>query len=165
MKKQKEVHIANPLKANKKVSTIKLSDIAEKKPVSTIPSAEKLAEFKKREQEELKALEEYSYKAEVEPPMPLEQWNQMIEEAEKEVSKEVDGFNEDEVKYDVQESKPIEEVDENNDGIDDNTGKPITGIVPTKGTFAEAEALQKKKSLSYIMRERNQQVKKEHQEE
>jgi len=95
----------------------------------------------------------------------LEQWNQMIEEAEKEVSKEVDGFNEDEVKYDVQESKPIEEVDENNDGMDDNTGKPITGIVPTKGTFAEAEALQKKKSLSYIMRERNQQVKKEHQEE
>ena len=59
----------------------------------------------------------------------------------------------------------LEPIDENNDGIDDNTGQPITGVVPTKGTFAEAEALQKKKSLSYIMRERNQQVKKEHQEE
>jgi hypothetical protein len=50
----------------------------------------------------------------VETPMPLEQWNQMIEEAEKEVTKESDP---------------------------------------------------KKKTLSYIMRERNQQVKKEHQED
>lgn len=179
VEKQKEVQVANPLTTEEKESTIKLSDIAEKKPVSTMPSAEKLEAFKKREQEELKALEEYSRKAEAEPPMPLEQWNQMIEEAEKEVSKEVkqpqpDGFDEDEVKYDIESSKAteseklqqeLEPIDENNDGIDDNTGQPITGIVPTKGTFAEAEALQKKKSLSYIMRERNQQVKKEHQEE
>ena len=179
VEKQKEVQVANPLTTEEKESTIKLSDIAEKKPVSTMPSAEKLEEFKKREQEELKALEEYSRKAEAEPPMPLEQWNQMIEEAEKEVSKEVkqpqpDGFDEDEVKYDIESSKAteseklqqeLEPIDENNDGIDDNTGQPITGVVPTKGTFAEAEALQKKKSLSYIMRERNQQVKKEHQEE
>jgi hypothetical protein len=72
----------------------------------------------------------------VEPPMPLEQWNQMIEEAEKEVSKEVkqpepDDSYEDEVKYD----------------LDSKDADP------------------KKKTLSYIMRERNQQVKKEHQEE
>ena len=221
VEKQKEVQVANPLSKEEKAPTIKLSDIAEKKPVSTMPSAEKLEEFKKREQEEKQKLEEVARKTKedelakqveeikttleniepgkvvrpgltgagltlggrkpepVEPPMPLEQWNQMIEEAEKEVSKEVkqpqpDGFDEDEVKYDIESSKAteseklqqeLEPIDENNDGIDDNTGQPITGIVPTKGTFVEAEALQKKKSLSYIMRERNQQVKKEHQEE
>jgi hypothetical protein len=60
----------------------------------------------------------------------------MIEEAEKEVSKEVkqpepDDSYEDEVKYD----------------LDSKDADP------------------KKKTLSYIMRERNQQVKKEHQEE
>jgi hypothetical protein len=60
----------------------------------------------------------------------------MIEEPEKEVSKEVkqpepDDSYEDEVKYD----------------LDSKDADP------------------KKKTLSYIMRERNQQVKKEHQEE
>ena len=39
--------------------------------------------------------------------MPLDQWNKMIEEAEKEVSKEVkkpepDGSYEDEIKYDLE---------------------------------------------------------------
>ena len=160
-----------------KSNPIKLSSIAEKKPVSTMPSAEKLEEFKKREQEEKENLEKIAeeYKKEiiaeesktevevkpvesgkvvhpgltgagltlggrkpepVEPPMPLEQWNQMIEEAEKEVSKEVkkpesDGFDEDEIKYELE----------------------------NKDTDS------KKKTLSYIMRERNQQVKKEHQED
>ena len=71
-----------------------------------------------------------------EPPMPLDQWNKMIEEAEKEVSKEVkkpepDGSYEDEIKYDLE----------------------------------DKDADPKKKTLSYIMRERNQQVKKEHQED
>jgi hypothetical protein len=73
---------------------------------------------------------------EPEPPMPLEQWNKMIEEAEKEVSKEVKqtASNEsykDEIKYDLE----------------------------------DKDADPKKKTLSYIMRERNQQVKKEHQED
>ncbi len=178
VEKQKEVQVANPLSKEEKAPTIKLSDIAEKKPVSTMPSAEKLEEFKKREQEEKEKLEEVARKTKedelakqveeikttleniepgktvqpgltgagltlggrkpepVEPPMPLEQWNQMIEEAEKEVSKEVkqpepDDSYEDEVKYD----------------LDSKDADP------------------KKKTLSYIMRERNQQVKKEHQEE
>ena len=81
------------------------------------------------------------------PPMPLEQWNKMIEEAEKEVSKEeqpnpkpvVDG-------YDPAEVEGYEEFNKKYD-LEDKDADP------------------KKKTLSYIMRERNQQVKKEHQED
>jgi len=185
-----------------KSKPIKLSDIAEKKPVTTKPSEEKtthemlmegfekeqkereaeeqLEEFKKREEQEAEDLRRVAYDAkeeewqkvktvwkeanphdtihrhkdlyikgminelpwekititDEEPPMPLDQWNKMIEEAEKEVSKEVkkpepDGSYEDEIKYD----------------LEDKDAEP------------------KKKTLSYIMRERNQQVKKEHQED
>ena len=195
VEKQKEVQA--------KSKPIKLSDIAEKKPVTTTPSEEKtthevlmegfekeqkereaeeqLERFKQREEDEKKALEEVARKAREEeavdykelekdikttleniepaetirpgltgagltlggrvpkepvPPMPLEQWNKMIEEAEKEVSKEEkkeepDGSYEDEIKYDLE----------------------------------DKDADSKKKTLSYIMRERNQQVKKEHQED
>jgi len=196
VEKQKEVQA--------KSKPIKLSDIAEKKPVTTTPSKEKtthemlmegfeqeqkereaeeqLERFKQREEDEKKALEEVARKAKEEeeavdykeleedikttleniepgetirpgltgagltlggrvpkepvPPMPLEQWNKMIEEAEKEVSKEEkkeepDGSYEDEIKYDLE----------------------------------DKDADSKKKTLSYIMRERNQQVKKEHQED
>ena len=199
-----------------KSKPIKLSDIAEKKPVTSTTSKEKtthemamegfeqeqkereaeeqLERFKQREKEEQQALEEVARKAkeeqeaedlrrlaydakeeewqkvktvwkeanphdtihrhkdlyikgminelpwekititDEEPPMPLDQWNKMIEEAEKEVSKEVkqpDVSYEDEIKYD----------------LEDKDTDP------------------KKKTLSYIMRERNQQVKKEHQED
>ena len=185
-----------------KSKPIKLSDIAEKKPVTTKPSEEKtthemlmegfekeqkereaeeqLEEFKKREEQEAEDLRRVAYDAkeeewqkvktvwkeanphdtihrhkdlyikgmidelpwekititDEEPPMPLDQWNKMIEEAEKEVSKEVkkpepDGSYEDEIKYDLE----------------------------------DKDADPKKKTLSYIMRERNQQVKKEHQED
>ena len=185
-----------------KSKPIKLSDIAEKKPVTTKPSEEKtthemlmegfekeqkereaeeqLEEFKKREEQEAEDLRRVAYDAkeeewqkvktvwkeanphdtihrhkdlyikgmidelpwekititDEEPPMPLDQWNKMIEEAEKEVSKEVkkpepDGAYEDEIKYDLE----------------------------------DKDADPKKKTLSYIMRERNQQVKKEHQED
>ena len=184
-----------------KSKPIKLSDIAEKKPVTTKPSEEKtthemlmegfekeqkereaeeqLEEFKKREEQEAEDLRRVAYDAkeeewqkvktvwkeanphdtihrhkdlyikgmidelpwekititDEEPPMPLDQWNKMIEEAEKEVSKEekpVDPVSyEDEIKYD----------------LEDKDAEP------------------KKKTLSYIMRERNQQVKKEHQED
>lgn len=185
-----------------KSKPIKLSDIAEKKPVTTKPNEEKtthemlmegfekeqkereaeeqLEEFKKREEQEAEDLRRVAYDAkeeewqkvktvwkeanphdtihrhkdlyikgmidelpwekititDEEPPMPLDQWNKMIEEAEKEVSKEVkkpepDGSYEDEIKYDLE----------------------------------DKDADPKKKTLSYIMRERNQQVKKEHQED
>jgi len=148
VEKQKEVQTQS--------KPIKLSNIAEKKTVTTKPSAEKLEVFKQQEMSEAEKLRRVSYEAKeadwqkskqawkkdnptdtihrhkelyikgiidtlpwenyepVETPMPLEQWNQMIEEAEKEVTKESDP---------------------------------------------------KKKTLSYIMRERNQQVKKEHQED
>jgi len=84
-----------------------------------------------------------------EEPLPpevddLDKWNDWVEKANNEAEKNP------------------EEVDENNDGIDDNTGQPITGIVPTKGTFAEAEALQKKTldGINYMKKEGNKQVRK-----
>ena len=150
VEKQKEVQVQS--------KPIKLSDIAEKKEVTTKPSAEKIEEFKKREEVEKENLRRIAYEAkeedwqkaktawkesnpndtihrhkemyikgmidtlpwenfeskDVEPPMPLDQWNKMLEEAEKEVSKETDP---------------------------------------------------KKKTSAYIMREKNQQVKKETQDE
>jgi hypothetical protein len=148
VEKQKEVQTQS--------KPIKLSNIAEKKTVTTKPSAEKLEEFKQRELSEAENLRRVSYEAKeadwqkskqawkqdnptdtihrhkelyikgvidtlpwenyepVETPMPLEQWNKMIEEAEKEVTKESDP---------------------------------------------------KKKTSAYIMREKNQQVKKETQDE
>ena len=35
--------------------------------------------------------------------------------------------------------EPTKEVDKDGDGIDDNTGQPITGIASTNGSFADAE--------------------------
>ena len=148
VEKQKEVQVQS--------KPIKLSNIAEKKTVTTKPSPEKLEDFKAREIKEAEDLRRVSYDAKeadwqkskqawkqdnptdtihrhkelyikgiidtlpwenyepVEPPMPLDQWNKMLEEAEKEVSKESDP---------------------------------------------------KKKASAYIMREKHQQVKKEIQEE
>ena len=148
VEKQKEVQTQS--------KPIKLSNIAEKKTVTTKPSAEKLEVFRQRELSEAENLRRVSYEAKeadwqkskqawkqdnptdtihrhkelyikgiidtlpwenyepVETPMPLEQWNKMIEEAEKEVTKESDP---------------------------------------------------KKKTSAYIMREKNQQVKKETQDE
>jgi len=139
-----------------KPNLIKLSSIAEKKVIKTTPSAEKLEEFKQRELSEAENLRRVSYEAKEqswqgakqawkqanpedtihrhkdmyimgmidklpwedfvaeEPPMPLDQWNKMIAEAEK---------------------------------------------------VAEQESESKKKTSAYIMREKDQQVKKETQAE
>lgn len=101
--------------------------------------------------------ENFEIKEEQQPPMPLDQWNKMLEEAEKEVSKEVKQPEadykvfpelEEEISKKVKQPEPDESYEDE-----------------IKYDLEDKDADPKKKTLSYIMRERNQQVKKEHQED
>tara|TARA_R110002074_G_scaffold130198_2_gene271642 strand:+ start:4553 stop:6511 length:1959 start_codon:yes stop_codon:yes gene_type:complete len=92
-----------------------------------VPNPEIEEEYEKRKERYERVMAPHRSKDEVDQ---TKEWQELYEEVDKPKQEFNDEFG------DMEEL--TKEVDKDGDGIDDNTGQPITGIGAVKGTFADA---------------------------